>query len=521
MAPKSEKTIYITTPLYYVNAKPHIGHAYTNVLCDTFTRYFRWTGKKVFFLTGTDEHGTKIEKTAREYKEEPRDYVDRMVPMFKELWRLLGIDYDDFIRTTEDRHKEEVKNILLKLEASGDIYKSEYKGWYCTPCETFWTSLQLVDGKCPDCGREVQELSENNYFFKLSKYQTWLLDYINTHPEFILPEIRRNEILGFLKEPLEDLCITRPKARLQWGIEYPNSPDHVVYVWFDALINYISAIGVTTDPKQFNALWPADLHLVGKDILRQHTVYWPIMLKACGLEMPKSVLAHGWWTLSGAKVSKSRGNIVDPVVLCRVYGVDAFRYFMLREVKVGSDGAFSEDLLRQRYSSDLANDLGNLWFRVASMMEKYFSSEMPEAEGVREEPLVIQTFALWDQVNESMRRYDPQTALDAVWAVITSANQFVEEKKPWVLAKDPAKKPELARTLAALAEALAHIAVILIAFLPDTSKKILNRIKLDPTVLFPDAASFQKFLVAPGTVLERGDALFPRLEDEKEETAKN
>lgn len=521
METKSEKVIYLTTPLYYVNAKPHIGHAYTNVLCDTYTRYYRWTGKKVFFLTGTDEHGTKIEKTAREYKEEPRAYVDRMVPMFTELWRMLGIDYDCFIRTTDESHKQEVANILRKLEETGDIYKSEYKGWYCTPCETFWTGLQLVDSKCPDCGREVQELSEENYFFKLSKYQPWLMDYIQTHPDFILPEIRRNEITGFLKQPLEDLCITRPKARLQWGIEYPNSKDHVVYVWFDALINYVSAINMTTDPKKFLTYWPADLHLVGKDILRQHTVYWPIMLKACGLEMPKTVLAHGWWTLSGAKVSKSRGNIVDPVVLSRVYGVDAFRYFMLREVKVGSDGAFSEDLFRQRYSSDLANDLGNLWFRVASMMEKYFSSAVPECEGMHQEPLYARTLELWDKVQEGMLKYDPQTSLDAVWAVITAANQFVEEKKPWTLAKDPARKPELARTMAVLADCLAHLAAVLLPFLPDTSRKILSRMNLSPQALYPDAKSFSAVLAVPGTMLEKGDALFPRLEDEKEEAPKS
>lgn len=521
MESKSEKIIYLTTPLYYVNAKPHIGHAYTNVLCDTFTRYYRWTGKKVFFLTGTDEHGTKIEKTARESKEEPLAYVERMVPLFKDLWRLLGIDYDYFIRTTDEVHKTEVAQILRKLEETGDIYKSEYKGWYCTPCETFWTGLQLAEGRCPDCSRDVQELSENNYFFKLSKYQPWLLDYIQTHPEFILPEIRRNEILGFLREPLEDLCITRPKARLQWGIEYPNSKDHVVYVWFDALINYVSAIGVSSDPERFLSLWPADLHLVGKDILRQHAVYWPIMLKACGLEMPKTVLAHGWWTLSGAKVSKSRGNIVDPVALSRAYGVDAFRYFMLREVKVGSDGAFSEDLLRQRYSSDLANDLGNLWFRVASMMDKYFACAVPDSEGAGEELLTRRTLELWGKVNQAMLRHDPQAALDAVWEVITAANQYVEEKKPWVLAKDAGRKAELARTMAALADCLAHLAAVLLPFLPDTARKILNRMNLSSRTVFPDAGSFAAVLAVSGTLLERGDALFPRLEDEKDEPEKN
>ncbi|HTL47295.1 MAG TPA: methionine--tRNA ligase [Verrucomicrobiae bacterium] len=511
----SENFLYITTPLYYVNAKPHIGHAYTNILCDTFTRFFRWHGKKVFFLTGTDEHGTKIEKTAREHKEEPRDYVDRMVPQFKELWRVLGIQYDYFIRTTDEEHKKIVQNVLLKLEAEGDIYKSSYTGWYCTPCESFWTKLQLAQGKCPDCGREVQELSEDNYFFKLSKYQDWLIQYINEHPDFVRPEMRRNEILAFLKEPLEDLSITRPKSRLSWGIEYPNSKDHVVYVWFDALINYVSAIGMTVDHKKFLTYWPADLHLVGKDILRQHAVYWPIMLKACGVEMPKTVLAHGWWTLGGAKVSKSRGNIVDPAVLAKVYSVDAFRYFLLREVTLGLDGAYSEDLLRERYTSDLANDLGNLWFRMASMLEKYFDGAVPEAQGVESENLLQQAFALLEKVSVPMNRYDPRTALDAIWAVIVASNQFVEEKKPWVLAKDPQKRPELARALAVLSEVLAHIGAILLPFLPDTARKILERLKLSPQTNFSEAAFFRTAWLKPGTLVDRGEALFPRLEDEE------
>ncbi len=354
------KSFYLTTPLYYVNAKPHIGHAYTNVLCDTFARWHRFRGEEVFFLTGTDEHGTKIEKAAREQNQEPRNYVDEMVPQFKKLWGLLGIEYDFFTRTTDEAHKNVVQNVLRDLEKKGDIYKSNYKGWYCTPCESFWTALQLKEGRCPDCGREVQELSEENYFFRLSKYRDWLIGYIEKHPDFVRPEIRRNEILGFLREPLEDLSITRPRSRLAWGIDFPGSQDHVVYVWFDALMNYVSAAGYSVDEKKFQRLWPADLHLVGKDILRQHAVYWPIMLKAMGVEMPKTVFAHGWWTMAGAKVSKSRGNAVDPVELVKKYGVDAFRYFLLREVTVGFDGAFSEDLLAERYTSDLANDLGNL-----------------------------------------------------------------------------------------------------------------------------------------------------------------
>jgi len=510
---RTDKPVYITTPIYYVNAKPHIGHAYTNILCDTLARYYRFLGGKVFFLTGTDEHGMKIQKAAKEHHLEPRAYVDSIMPQFKELWRLLGIQYDQFIRTTDEAHKAVVQNILRKLEAQGDIYKSTYTGWYCTPCETFWTQLQLAEGRCPDCGGEVGELSEDNYFFRLSKYQDWLTAYIHEHSRFILPEIRRNEILGFLREPLEDLCITRPKTRLNWGIEYPNSEEHVVYVWFDALVNYVSAVGMTTDDDKFLAYWPADIHMIGKDILRQHAVYWPIMLKACGVEMPKTVLAHGWWTMAGAKVSKSRGNIVDPVVLARVYGVDAFRYFLLREATVGFDGAYSEDLLRGRYTTDLANDLGNLWFRFASMLDRYFHGEVPAGENVSHDPLLRETFDLWAKTGEAMKGFDPRGALEAIWAVVTKANQYVEEKKPWVLAKDPLKKNELASTLRTLAESLAHLAVILLPFLPDTSRKMLERMKLPRDVTMPDAPSFAKLLVPVGTCVEKGEALFPRLED--------
>ena len=325
--------------------------------------------------------------------------------------------------------------------------------------------------------------------------------------------MRRNEILAFLREPLEDLCITRPKTRLQWGIEYPNSKDHVVYVWFDALINYVSAIGMMVDEKKFSTYWPADIHLVGKDILRQHAVYWPIMLKACGVEMPKTVLAHGWWTMAGSKVSKSRGNIVDPVVLVKIYGVDPFRYFLLREVTVGFDGAYSEDLLRQRYTSDLANDLGNLWFRLASMLEKYFGGNVPDQEGIDSEPLVTETYALWDKVNKAMERLDPRAALEGIWAVITTANQFVEEKKPWVLAKDPARKEELATALTALAECLAHLGVILLPFLPETARKILDRLKLSTRLTMPSSQDFKKRLLPAGLHVERGEALFPKLEE--------
>ena len=515
------KPFYITTPLYYVNARPHIGHAYTNILCDTFARWRRFRGEKVHFLTGTDEHGTKIEKAARAEGKEPRQYVDEMVPQFKSLWELLGIQYDDFIRTTEERHKKAVWNILRGLEARGEIYKASYRGWYCTPCESFWTESQLNVGathasslpkgkKCPDCKREVQELSEENYFFRLSKYQDWLTGYVKDNADFVKPEIRRNEILGFLREPLEDLCITRPRARLAWGIDYPSSREHVVYVWFDALINYVSAVGCTTEENKFKTYWPADLHLVGKDILRQHAVYWPIMLKAAGLEMPKTVLAHGWWTTAGAKVSKSRGNAVDPVELSKKYGVDALRYFLLNEVTIGNDGAFSEDLLAERYTTDLANNLGNLWFRVASMLEKYFEGKVPKGEkgeaagGRRKE-----TFT---KVKQAMEAYDPRSALAALWNDIVFLNRQIEAKKPWALAQDEKRRGELADTLASFAEGMASAAVLLVPFLPGTAKKILGRLKLPADRVVRDEKEFARPLLKAGTAIERGEALFPRLE---------
>ena len=551
------KPFYITTPLYYVNAKPHIGHAYTNILCDTFARWRRFRGEKVFFLTGTDEHGTKIEKAARGEKKEPRQYADEMVPQFKKLWELLGIEYDYFIRTTDEDHKRVVQNVLRDLEARGEIFKADYKGWYCTPCESFWTKAQLNVGagpraraegdhresplhqeyKCPDCHREVQELSEENYFFKLSKYQSWLIQYIHENPKFILPEIRRNEILGFLREPLEDLCITRPRARLAWGIDYPGSKEHVVYVWFDALINYVSAVGYTLDDKKFKGLWPADVHMVGKDILRQHAVYWPIMLKACGVEMPKTVLAHGWWTMAGAKVSKSRGNAVDPIELCKKYGVDAFRYFLLNEVTLGNDGAFSEDLLAERYTTDLANDLGNLWFRIASMIQKYTQGKIPRYEyepkwlnasaeklekykyllkgsslgGPTGEELDLNPFR---GVRESMDNYNPAGALNSIWQIVVIANQDIEIAKPWNLAKDETQKIKLANVLGNLTEQIAHVAILLTSFLPDTAKKILTRLRLSTEWVMKDEKEFEKTLLKPGIAIERGDALFPKLEDQ-------
>ncbi|OGX12029.1 MAG: methionine--tRNA ligase [Omnitrophica bacterium RIFOXYB12_FULL_50_7] len=504
------KTYYLTTPIYYVNGKPHIGHAYTSILCDTFARFHRLLGKPVFYITGTDEHGIKVQKAALEQGKEPKAFVDEIVPEFKELWRVLGIQYDHFIRTTDDYHKTVVQKVLSDLEKKGDIYKASYHGWYCTPCESFWTELQLKDGKCPDCNRGVERLEEENYFFKMSTYQKWLIDTIEKNPDFIQPEYRKNEVLGFLKEPLEDLCITRPKARLTWGIEYPGSKDHVVYVWFDALLNYVTGAGYLTDDKKFKSLWPADFQLLGKDILRQHAVFWPIMLKAMGVEMPKLVFAHGWWRIGGAKMSKSVGNVVDPIALVRKYGSDVLRYFLLNEVTLGLDGTYSEDLLVERYSSDLANSLGNLWHRTASMIEKYFDGKIPE--GVRGDRF-YNPRELWENVSKAVLAHDPREALARIWAVITRANQFVEETKPWALAKDPAQRSELADVLFNLADSVAHVAILLQAFMPETAKRILGRLKIESPEKIHTGSEFSKPLVVTGTLIEKGEPLFPRLDE--------
>lgn len=508
-----KKDFYITTPLYYVNDKPHIGHAYTTILCDAFARFHRLMGREVYFLTGTDEHGEKIDATAKKNGKETHAHTDEMAACFKDVWSRLNIQYDDFIRTTEARHKEVVTNIVRYLVSSGDIYKGGYEGWYCVPCESFWTKSQLTDGTCPDCQREVKHIREENYFFKLSKYQDWLIEYIAEHPDFIMPKGKRQEVLSFLKEPLEDLCISRPQSRLSWGIPFPEDEGFVVYVWFDALINYISAIKFSVDEKFFKSVWPAQIHMMAKDILRQHAVYWPIMLKALGVEMPRHVIAHGWWTIEGSKMSKSRGTVVDPVHMTQTYGVDTFRYYMLREANLGSDGAYSEELLIRRFNSDLANDLGNLVYRSVSMLAKYFTGTVPDVDpAMIAHPLRTCGEKLCGTLEKCMvQDFDPRCALGAIWELINGANKYIEDTKPWQLAKDDTKRSELTFFMYILLETIRIVGVALTPFLPETGEKIRALLKEGCA----DRDSLQQWgRLAPGTTIEKSEPLFPKIETE-------
>ncbi len=506
-----ENKFYITTPLYYVNDKPHIGHAYTTVLADMFHRFHKFCGYDAFFLTGTDEHGEKIAKTAGSFGRGPKEHVDLMVERFKEAWDVLGIDYTFFIRTTDSFHKDTVSYAVKKLLDSGDIFKASYEGWYCVPCESFWKEELLVDGKCPDCGRDVEKLKEENYFFKLAKYQEWLINYINGNEDFIFPKGKRSEVLSFLKNPLEDLCISRPKSRLEWGIPFPGDEDFVIYVWFDALLNYISAVGYGYDKNRFNKYWPADIQIIGKDILRQHAVYWPIMLKALGVPMPKMIIAHGWWTVSGSKISKSRGNAVDPVEMAEAYGVDTFRYYMIREATLGSDGAYSEELLIERLNSDLANDLGNLVYRSVSMLGKYFDSVLPAPSEGFEWDIAGKACGIGENLRKKIsEEFDPRGAISEVWALVSDANRFIEEVKPWALNKE-GKKEELASFIYTLLEVIRIIGVALYPFMPGTSGKILRLFSVNAE---PSEEMFLWGLLSPGIKVERGEPLFPKIDEE-------
>mgnify|MGYP004466726037 FL=1 len=509
-----KKPYYITTPIYYPSTNLHIGNTYTTVAADAIARFKRLTGHEVMFLTGTDEHGQKIERIANEKGITPKEHVDEIVAGIKDLWKMMNISYDKFIRTTDDYHVKAVQEIFKKLYDQGDIYKDSYEGLYCTPCESFWTETQLVNGNCPDCGRPVEKAKEEAYFFKMSKYADRLIQYIEEHPDFIQPESRKNEMLNnFLRPGLQDLCVSR--TSFTWGIPVSFDEKHVIYVWIDALSNYITALGYGQENQElYKKFWPADVHLIGKDILRFHTIYWPIMLMALGLELPKQVFGHGWLLVDGGKMSKSKGNVVDPVVLVNIFGADAVRYYLLREIPFGSDGLFNNEIFIKKVNTDLANDLGNLLSRTIAMVYKYFDGviQAPTCKEAIDDELINLALSTPGKVEASIDALKIPEALESIWTLISRANKYIDETTPWILAKDEEKKERLGTVLYNLLETLRFVSVMISPFLTETSVKINDQLNTKVTTW----ESLKEFNgTVAGDKVVKGDVIFPRIDVEE------